>query len=914
MAREAGPKQATPVDAIKHNDKRTNIPTADAQVFVKPEIEEIRRIRLERDESLDPQLVWRGKYDEHGASEDLIADAPPIYIQEKIVPRVLIENLRRTAERPEDEPEFTLFDSFDGLDELDELDFYKHQANWSNRMILGDGLQVMASLAEREQLRGKVQMIYIDPPYGIKFGSNWQVSARNRDVKDGKLEDAAREAEQIKAFRDTWELGIHSYLGYLRDRLLVARDLLTESGSCFVQIGDENVHLVRSLMDEAFGSENFCSLISFKTTSGAGSFAGGTNVLPAVNNFLVWYARDLEQVAYRDLYRRKSFSESGTAYTSIEEPDGSRRRMLPNEQAGLVPVNGRVFRNGPTTSQTTRVGQTTVFPVTIPEGTFTPAKGGWKTNRAGMEKLRQANRLTGSGKTLSYIRYFDDFPVTGLTNFWDDTTTSGFGDPKTYVVQTNSKVIERCMLMCTDPGDLVIDPTCGSGTTAYIAEQWGRRWITIDTSRVALALARQRIMGAKYPWYLLSDSDEGHAKEQKLSAQTLPRQRFTDDIRHGFVYERVQHVTLKSIANNPDIAEGMSRAQIEEAIRRHSDFELLYNQPYEDKKKVRVAGPFTVESLNPHRSLAFAVGDDPQSQESLSETEATQDPDSPTFEHSILDNLSKAGIQNGRRKERINFATALESYAGEYIQAIGEPAVADADEGSEPLEREPVRIAIAVGPQYGTVSASFVKNAAREALGADGVELLCVLGFAFDPQVSGTVKEDGVTVNVSDEGFASVESSRKLGRLPVLMVRMNADLLMGEELKKTGAGNLFTVFGEPDIDVEKTDEGHVVSIKGIDVYDPTTGEVRSNDTSQIALWMIDTNYNGDSFFVRQCYFTGGGDPYKRLKVALKADIDPDAWASLNSDVSMPFAKPETGKIAVKVINDYGDEVMKVFKV
>jgi adenine-specific DNA-methyltransferase len=912
VARKKAEQGPTPVDALAHKDKRTNIPTADAQDFVGPEIEQTRQIRLERDESLDPQLVWKGKYDAGGAGEDLIADAPPIYIQEKIDPRVLIENLRDTAGNPDVEPEMTLFDSFDGLGELDQVDFYHHEANWSNRMILGDSLQVMASLADREKLRGKVQMIYIDPPYGIKFGSNWQVSARNRDVKDGKMEDAAREAEQIKAFRDTWELGIHSYLTYLRDRLLVTRELLTESGSCFVQIGDENVHLVRSLMDEVFGSDNFCSLISFKTTSGAGSFAGGTNVLPAVNSFILWYAKSLDCVKYRTLYQRKSFSDSGTAYTSVEEPDGTRRRMRPDEQAGGVPVSGKVFRRDQTTSQTTRVGQTTVFPVTIPEGTFTPTKGGWKTNAAGMGKLRQAHRLTGAANTLYYIRYFDDFAVSSLTNFWDDTTTAGFGDPKIYVVQTNTKIIERCMLMCTDPGDLVLDPTCGSGTTAFVAEQWGRRWITVDTSRVALALARQRIMGARYPWYLLADSADGHAKEQSITVQSLPRQEFAGDVRHGFVCERVQHITLKSIANNPDIREGLSREEIDAAIKRHADFEVLYDKPYEDRKKVRVAGPFTVESLSPHRSLAFAGGQD-AIEESRSEVEAAIDGSGPNFEQSILDNLAKAGIQNGRRNERITFV-AFETYAGEYIQAVGERAVSSSEGQPERGEDEPIRVAIALGPQYGTVSASFVKYAAREAINAEGVDLLCVLGFAFDPQVTGVTEEDGVTVDASDEGFASVEATRKLGRLPVLMVRMNADLLMGEQLKKTGAGNLFTVFGEPDIEVSETPDGYVVRLKGVDVYDPTTGQVRSDDTGRVALWMIDTNYNDESFFVRHCYFTGGNDPYKRLKTALKADIDADAWASLNSDVSRPFRKPDTGKIAVKVINDYGDEVMKILEV
>ncbi|WP_068426293.1 site-specific DNA-methyltransferase [Piscicoccus intestinalis] len=908
-------KGPTPVEAIQHADKRSNLPTADAQEFVTPEIESARQILVSRDTSLDPQLVWRGKYGDESAraiddAGTLTADAPPIYIQEKIDPRVLIENLRRTADAGEPEPELTLFESFDGLDELDNLEFYKHDANWSNRMILGDSLQVMGSLAEREDLRGKVQMIYIDPPYGIKFGSNWQASARKRDVKDGKLQDAAREAEQIKAFRDTWELGIHSYLSYLRDRLLVARELLTERGSCFVQIGDENVHLVRSLMDEIFGVENFCSLISFKTTSGAGSFAGGTNVLAATNNFVIWYARSIDTVKYRSLYQFKSYSEEGTAYTNVELASGERRRMTRLEQSGAQDPPGRVFRRDQTTSQTTRVGQTTVFPVQIPEGTFVPQKGGWKTNRSGMERLKHANRLTGAARTLYYVRYFDDFPVISYTNFWDDTTTAGFGDPKIFVVQTNTKVIERCMLMCTDPGDLVVDPTCGSGTTAYVAEQWGRRWITIDTSRVALALARQRLMGAKYSMYLLADSDKGKRKVREIQGDA-PTGPSTNDIRHGFVYERVQHITLKSIANNPDIVEGMTREEIDAAIKRHADFETLYDRPYEDKGVVRVAGPFTVESLSPHRSLAFAGGPDVEHRESISEQQGAAQPDAPNFEQSILENLQRAGVQNGRRQERIEF-TSVEPYAGTYIQAVGirrgEPDGADADTTE-------TRVGIAIGPQYGTVSQGFCRDAVREAIRAGDIDLLCVLGFAFDASTNEVTEADGITVDTTSDGFAHVADERSFGRIKLLLVRMNVDLLMGEDLKKTGTGNLFTVFGEPDIDLTRTDRGQVVvELRGVDVYDPTTGEIRSNDTGQIALWMIDTDYNGDSFFVRHCYFTGGGDPYKRLKTALKADIDADAWATLYETTSRPFDVPPSGKIAVKVINDYGDEVMKVFEV
>ncbi|MCL2483049.1 MAG: site-specific DNA-methyltransferase [Propionibacteriaceae bacterium] len=902
MARSSQPKGTTPVEATVHQDKRVNIPTADAQDFM-PADPAIPQVVYERDPSLDPQLVWRGKYD--GDPTQLVADAPPIYIQEKIDPRVLIENLRQTSRAGQPEPELTLFDDFDGLDVLDSIDFYRHHANWSNRMILGDSLQVMASLAEREALRGQVQMVYIDPPYGIKFGSNWQVSTRNNRPRDGKPEDAVREAEQIKAFRDTWELGIHSYLAYLRDRLITARDLLTETGSCFVQIGDDNVHLVRSLMDEIFGSENFCSLISFRTTSGAGSFAGGTNVLASINDFIVWYARDATRVKYHQIFTTKGVGEAGGGqYTWIEEHNGARRKGTDDElrdQSGTF----RVMRPAPFTSQTTRVGQTTVFPITVAGVVYSPSKGGWKTNQDGVARLQSARRLMGIGNTLTYVRYLDDFPAFPINNSWSDTVTSGFADPKVYVVQTNTKVIERCMLMCTDPGDLVLDPTCGSGTTAYVAEQWGRRWITIDTSRVALALARQRLMGASYPHYLLADSPEGRKQEGEVSGQRLPPTQTNGDIRQGFVYERVQHITLKSIANNPDIVEGMTRTQIDAAIKRHADFELLYDKPYIDNRRARVSGPFTVESLSPHRSLAFAAPPELPEPKTAAWDETACDDEATwsDFDQSILDNLQAAGIQNGRRKDRLELAQ-LEPYSGRYVQAVGTPRSED--------ETQPL-VAIAVGPQYGTVDAQFIKEAAKEAVKIDNVAILAVLAFAFDPQAVNLAGKDD-ELDTSDAEFA-VLGERPLGRLRLLPVRMNVDLLMGDALKKTGAGNLFTVFGEPDIEIKRTDDGQVVvNLKGVDVYDPSTGEVRSNDTDRIALWMIDSDYNGESFFIRHCYFTGGNDPYKRLKTALKADISLDAWQTLYSTVSVPFDPPATDKIAVKVINDYGDEVMQVFEV
>ncbi|MGI8753285.1 MAG: site-specific DNA-methyltransferase [Acidimicrobiales bacterium] len=892
--RKKAPAGPTTVGAITHADKRANLPTADAQDFVDPEIEQPIPLRYPRDTTLDPQLVWKGKDALDG--DDLVATAPAIYIQEKIDPRVLVENLRDTAARPQDEPELTLFDTFDGLGELDLVDFYRHQANWSNRMILGDSLNVMASLAEREALRGKVQMIYIDPPYGIKFGSNWQVSARNRDVRDGKLEDATREVEQIKAFRDTWELGIHSYLSYLRDRLTVAKDLLTESGSVFVQIGDENVHLVRSLMDEVFGSENFVSQIAFRTTSGLGG-----KLLPGSFDYIVWFGRSRDNLKYRQAYLdKRAGGQAVGQYTWLMDKTGFKRKAT-REELLSGSAEGWFFAADQLSSQ--RPAQGADLRSFLLEGIrYSPAGGGvFKTDEAGLKRLHVAGRLLGIGKSLRYVRLLDDFPAYPIVNSWDDTITSGFSDPKIYVVQTNVKVIQRCMSMATDPGDLVLDPTCGSGATAYVAEQWGRRWITIDTSRVALALARQRLMGGRFPYYLLADSPDGRAKEGQLTASPLPPAETTNDIRHGFVYERVQHITLKSIANNPDIVEGMSRAEIDEAIRRHAEFELLYDKPYEDTRKVRVAGPFTVESLSPHRSLAFAGSavDGTGASSSAAAEDAPSGDD--TFEETILANLRTAGIQNGRKGERLAFDT-VESYAAAHIQAIGVREYA--------AEGTPGRVGITIGPQYGTVGPSFIKDAAREANRAGELDLLCVLAFAFDPGVLGT-DEDYVT---SDEGFANVAAERRLGRVPVLLVRMNADLVMGEELKKTGAGNLFTVFGEPDIEIKAEGDELRMVLRGVDVYDPNTGQIRSNDTDQVALWMIDTAYNEESFFVRHCYFTGSQDPFARLKRALKADIDEEAWATLYRTESRPFARPESGKVAVKVINDYGDEVMKVFSV
>jgi adenine-specific DNA-methyltransferase len=887
----AGP---TPVESTRHSDTRINIPTGELADFVADAEKQPTTTLYPRDPTLDPQLVWKGK-DEQDLAEYLAVAAVPVYIQEKLDPRALVENLRQTAGGGSAEPELTLFDDFDGL-EFDQLvDFYAHEGNWSNRLVLGDALLVMNSLAEKENLRGKVQTIYMDPPYGIKFGSNWQVSTRKRDVRDGKAADVTRQPEQIKAFRDTWERGVHSYLAYLRDRLTVARELLTESGSCFVQIGDENVHRVRALMDEVFGDENFVSLITVKKTATAGSPGIGTEVLSAVSDYIVWYCRDRSTVRYRSLFgSREGFD--WVNYDFVLQSDGQTRRILPDEKAGDLPLGSgeRVYRRSPLTSASSP--ESAQFPVELKGRSYLPGKGGWKTNGPGFEQLMAADRLEAYGTTLAFRRFADDFPYFPLVNLWTDTARGGYSGENVYVVQTNTKVIQRCILMTTDPGDLVLDPTCGSGTTAYVAEQWGRRWITVDTSRVALALARTRLMCARFPYYLLADSAEGANKEAEVAGRPPARNGHGGDIRKGFVYKRVPHITLKSIAQNPDIAEGMSREEIDAAIARHAESELLVDQPYEDRRKVRVTGRFTVESLSPHRVLD---GDRPPPTDA--EVAATTDADSPSFEQTILDNLSKAGVHNTFKGEDIGF-DRLDLYAGTWIQAEGEFT----DAGGEPR-----RVAISLGPEHGTVGPDHIKEAAKEAMRGAGFDLLVVCGFAFDPHTGETAREFAPT----GDGLAVAAEERRLGRLRVLLARMNPDLAMGGDLlKKTGAGNLFMVFGEPDVDIRPAGENFEVEIKGVDVYDPTTGEVRSSSTDDIACWFIDSNYNGESFFVRHAYFTGGNDPYGQLRRALRADIDEDAWTSLYSTVSRPFPVPETGKIAVKVINHYGDEVLQVYEV
>lgn len=680
-------------------------------------------------------------------------------------------------------------------------------------------------------------------------------------------------------------------------------------------------------MEEIFGEDNFVSQIAYRTTTGKASAA-----LDSTRDYVIWFARNLEDFKLRRGYFERYPSDDGN-YRFEFRNDATVRTLDKREMEEIDSLASeiRVAAANPLTSQSS--SSTTLFDYNFQSSIFKPGKGGWKTNISGMERLRKSSRLYGIGKTLRFIRPFEDFSVQSYNDLWDDTRQSGFGTEKVYVVQTSPTVVERCILMTTDPGDLVLDPTCGSGTTAYVAEQWGRRWITIDTSRVALALARARIMGARYPYYLLADSPEGQQKEGEIT-RTVPSEKPTfGNLRHGFVYERVPHITLKSIANNAEIdviydkwQEQLSvvggqlseildkkieewemprerpedwpettddllkkwwelrisrQKEIDASIAAKADFEFLYDKPYDDKKKVRVAGPFTVESLSPHRTLSVGADDeliDPAEKRETSDGRQ----ESADFASMVLTNLAAAGVQQAHKEDKIDL-NGLTPWPGAYVCAEARYDEAGTEK----------RAAIFVGPEFGTVSKPDLAAAAREA-GDAGFDVLISCAFNYDAMSS---------------------EFDKLGRIPVLKARMNADLHMSDDLKNTGKGNLFVIFGEPDIDILSADNDKIqVKINGVDVFHPNTGEVRSDGADGIACWFIDTDYNEESFFVRHAYFLGQNDPYKSLKTSLKAEINEEAWSTINSDISRPFAKPASGRIAVKVINHLGDEVMKVFRV
>ncbi len=855
------------IDSLKHKQaKRTSIPSKEE---AGSEPNEPSRASLPLNpvttRGQDPELYWLDKYGEDDRDEVLDLDIRSLYRAEHIPPEVLIRRLYRFSEGPQgDLFGEEAFAAYRDIDELDKPDrYYKHADDWSNRLIQGDSLLVMASLLEREGMAGQVQCIYIDPPYGIKYNSNWQMRMNDRNVKDGDDASLSGEPEVIKAFRDTWELGIHSYLSYLRDRLLVAKELLTESGSCFVQISDENVHLVRCVMDEIFGSENFVSLITFKkTTTQTAEFLASTS------DYVIWYAKNRDSLKYRQLLMERGLGDEGAdAYTNVKLVDGSIRNLTRAETVdpSLLPEGAKVFRyqvlHSERGGRPSGPGTAMHFPVLF-EGIeyFPPGTRGWTTTATGIERLRAHGRLGVQGRSLSYIRYLDDFPAVPISNLWFD-TQSGSGMDKVYVVQTNAKIIQRCILMTSDPGDLVLDPTCGSGTTAYVAEQWGRRWITIDTSRVALNIAKTRLMTAGFPWYVLTDEKNG------LDAKQW-------DVRHGFDYKTVQRVTLGSLAND----------EPPETV-------TLYDQPIPDRKKLRVAGPFTVETLQSYDVLA------PQTLE-----EASLDAENlERFQARIFEHLKSAGVKNGDKQQMAVF-TRIDPLPDSDLHAEGYYDTAAGE----------CKGYIHLGPQFAPVTRQAVNDAVKACRKRGDAQWLLILGFAFESDVENSTQ------------------NQKAGSFEVTKVRMHDDLLQAGLKKKDPKAASFVTIGEPDIALSPEGGGEyvVVEIRGLDIYDPVKDEVKPRSVADIAYWMVDDDYDGANFMVRQVFFCGGDkDEFdkwkkglsnlakqktrKKVESTLRIEINEEAFDRLYGYRSHPISQRKGRKVAVRVISQFGEESTKV---
>jgi adenine-specific DNA-methyltransferase len=817
-----------------------------------------------------PFLNWSGK------AERLSFDTPtlPLFVHERLSTQAIITTL--TGHKKD--KQMSMFDLFsDPQRSVTEqvLKAYEHRDQWVNRMVLGDALVVMNSLLHYEGMGGQVQTIYIDPPYGVKFGSNFQPFVRKRDVSHGDDEDMTREPEMVQAYRDTWEVGLHSYLTYLRDRLLLARDLLAPSGSVFVQISDENLHHVRELMDEVFGANNFCGLIAFRTTGGQ-----ATELISSVCDYLLWYAKDKERVKYRQLYQDKVGPNEVGRYRWVESPDAKTLRELSEaelENPGLIPDGWRLLVHDNLTSQGISGDSSKPF---VWKGTTynLPANSHWKTTPAGMEELAKKNRLMAIGSTLRFKRYLEDFPVSPFDAVWEDTAISGFGRKKQYVVETNTKVVARCLLMTTDPGDLVLDPTCGSGTTAYVAEQWGRRWITCDVSRVPLALARQRLLTATFPWFKLKDESRGPSG--------------------GFIYERrqnakgeevggiVPHVTLKSIANNEKPGE-----------------EVLVDRPEELKSITRVTGPFVVEAsiptaLDGNENAATAVA-----------TGATEPPAS--FAARLLEVLRKSPVLrlDGNRTVTLrNIRPPAKSLTLSAEAMVDKPSLANLadDAAKQPgLERDSLPVVFVFGPENGAVSEKLVYEAAREAH-AKSYTHLYVIGFAIQPNAR-----------------ELVEKSADVMGLPATYVQATPDLLMGDLLKNMRSSQIFSVCGLPEVKVrpvaapahaKKSGESPAphfqAELLGLDVFDPVTMAVDHRHGNDVPAWLLDTDYNGRCFHVSQAFFPRTS-AWENLKKSLKGEYDEAVWDHLAGNLSAPFTAGEHRQIAVKVIDDRGNELLVV---
>ena len=868
--------KTTPVDAIKHDsERRANIPTTERAgeeacvVAAEPKQAQYDQFRHDFTRGRDPELYWLNKYqndDEETERADLRVDIRSLYVHEDIQPEMLINRLYRLREEKSEglRGQRELFGSEDMRtvveDELERVaEYYRHDMNWKNRLIQGDSLLVMNSLLKREGMAGKVQCIYMDPPYGIKYGSNWQMRLNSRDVKDSD-ENVSGEPEMIKAFRDTWELGIHSYLSYLRDRLVLARELLTQSGSVFVQISDENVHLVRNIMDEVFGSENFVSQIIYQKTTGAGS--PGELAAPAsVADYILWYAKSKEDVKYRKIFISKEYGgEGGDMYKYIELSTGERYSISEWEKINNSsfdyskrPAGSRVFRLSDLTSQT---GADSIrYPIIFngKEYRITSTRG-WRTSKEGMDRLMALKRIEASQNTLGYVLYLDDFPVQNLSNLWTD-TSSNLGGNKLYVVQSGLKPIQRCLLMTTDPGDLVLDPTCGSGTTAYVAEQWGRRWITMDTSRIALNIAKKRLSMAVYPYYELFDKE-------------------TKNIRQGFVYKQVPHITLKSLANNEP-----------------AETEILYDQPNEDKTRMRVSGPFTVETLQ-----NFKITPPEALEQHQDESEENR-----LFTQRIFDHLQANGIRNGDRTQQAIFH-GLETEAGPYLHAHGYYKDANGEERLTYFH---------IGPKFGTVSKQAVTMALREFRSknqTEGASWLVILGFSFEDNIN--------------------EKDYNLGTYQVSKVRMHDDLMQDGLLKKDrGAGSFITI-GEPDIELLREGDNCHIEIRGLDIYDPIRDDVKARSVEDIAYWEMDDDYDGEQFICRSLHFCGGDkkefeqwkkglnqlaslSTKKKAERTLHIEFADELWDTLYTFHSEPIPYRQGRQIAVRVVSQFGEESTKV---
>lgn len=874
------------ISSIKHSEQtRMHIPSKEEAGYedANPKVVEGKQtLNLPKNPVVhrgeDPELFWMNKYGADETDDLLNIDIRSLYRHEHIAPEKLMEGLYNVVLDKDQSDQMDFFSAnelFGNAFEKDELEkvseYYTHHDGWTNRLIQGDSHLVMASLLEREGMAGQVQMIYIDPPYGIKYNSNWQMKLNDRNVKDGSDDHLSGEPEMIKAFRDTWELGIHSYLSYLRDRLLVARELLAESGSCFVQIGIDNLHLIRNLCDEVFGSENFMSMITYKTSVGLGA-----KHLDSVSNYLVWYGKNIDTVKYRQLYKGLTLGgEGATRYRYVENTEGI--RSITQEEINnpsLLPEDSKVFFKQGLTSRTGT--ETTAFEVNFLGKKYKPTAGGWRTSLAGIKNLINANRVVVEGRRLTFKKYFNDFGYLALNNFWDDVSggISSRTDPKVYVVQTANKIIERCILMTTDPGDLVLDPTCGSGATAYVAEQWGRRWITIDTSRIALNIAKTRLMMATFPYYhLYSDVEVKTAEKDgkiKKNVTEKPEQKKSGDMRQGFVYEEVPHITLKSLANDEP-----------------PETETLYDKPYEDRKKLRVCGPFTVETLQNF---------EPISPEDLVEP-TTENEDGDNFEQRVYEHLKSAGVKNGIRNEQAVFIR-VESLVSAYLHAEGFYNTPDGEK----------KAYFHIGPKFGTVSKIAVNEAIKECRQRGDANWLIILGFSFESDISNT------------------SQTTSLGAFEVTKVRMHDDLM-----KKDRKAGSFITIGEPDVKLHRNGDEAIVEICGLDIYDPIKDEVKARDVADIAYWMVDDNYDGSNFVVRQVFFCGGKqDEFKKwqkgletiarqktkrnVERTLKIEIDEEAFDRLYGFKSHPISVKEGQKIAVRVISQFGEESTKVLNI